>query len=294
MRAPTTSGGTTFGPGTANNLLKSNGTSIYWTTLAASDIPTLSITDKTSGTLPVTRGGTGATTTAGARTNLEITPANIGAVAKTGDTMTGALTIDDANTTANQYAEIARFKRSATRNNDNVLLYLGKDFSTKNCGTILYHHVGDGSDSNYLALSAYNAPQSLRSYADGHIELTQPLGVASGGTGATTAAGARTNLGVNDIGTYEAQSAITPVNDNQVHDITISADCWVCVSLHVTANTDGSAFVWRNGIHIIHNEHTNGACNYWVNAQFPCKAGGLLQYMISSNATDSYISFLTV
>ena len=64
LRVPTSSNGTTFGPGSNNNLLKSNGTSVYWTTLVASDIPTLSITDKTSGTLPVTRGGTGVTTIA--------------------------------------------------------------------------------------------------------------------------------------------------------------------------------------------------------------------------------------
>lgn len=64
LRAPTTSDGTSFGPGTENNLLKSNGTSVYWTTLAASDIPTISITDKTSGTLTVERGGTGQTSIA--------------------------------------------------------------------------------------------------------------------------------------------------------------------------------------------------------------------------------------
>ena len=64
LRAPTTSDGTSFGPGTENNLLKSNGTNIYWTTLAASDIPTISITDKTSGTLTVERGGTGQTSIA--------------------------------------------------------------------------------------------------------------------------------------------------------------------------------------------------------------------------------------
>jgi hypothetical protein len=61
LRAPTTSGGTTFGPGSTNNLLKSNGTSVYWTTLAASDIPNLSTDKLTSGTLTVARGGTGAT-----------------------------------------------------------------------------------------------------------------------------------------------------------------------------------------------------------------------------------------
>lgn len=70
LNAPTTSNGTTYGPGSNGNFLKSNGTSIYWVNLAAADIPTISITDKTSGTLTVARGGTGATTAAGARTNL--------------------------------------------------------------------------------------------------------------------------------------------------------------------------------------------------------------------------------
>lgn len=46
--------------------------------------------DITSGTLPVARGGTGATNAAGAR-------ANIGAVNLAGDTMTGALTVRNAN-----------------------------------------------------------------------------------------------------------------------------------------------------------------------------------------------------
>lgn len=60
LHAPTSSDGTTFGPGSTNNLLKSNGTSVYWTTLAASDIPNISTDKLTSGTLGVARGGTGA------------------------------------------------------------------------------------------------------------------------------------------------------------------------------------------------------------------------------------------
>ena len=70
LRVPTSSNGTTFGPGSTNNLLKSNGTSVYWTTLAASDIPNLSTDKLTSGTLSVARGGTGASTATGAITNL--------------------------------------------------------------------------------------------------------------------------------------------------------------------------------------------------------------------------------
>ena len=70
LRAPTVSNGTTYGPGTNGNFLKSNGTSVYWASLSISDIPTLSIIDKTNGTLTVARGGTGATDATGARTNL--------------------------------------------------------------------------------------------------------------------------------------------------------------------------------------------------------------------------------
>lgn len=77
LRAPTTSGGTTYGPGTNRNFLKSNGTSAYWTNLAAADIPTISIADKTSGTLAVTRGGTGSTSATGARSNLGLGNAKI-------------------------------------------------------------------------------------------------------------------------------------------------------------------------------------------------------------------------
>lgn len=43
--------------------------------------------------ISITNGGTGATTAEEARTNLGITPANIGALALTGGTLTGALTL---------------------------------------------------------------------------------------------------------------------------------------------------------------------------------------------------------
>ena len=42
INAPTTAGGSTYGAGTNGNILRSNGTSLYWGTLSASDIPSLS------------------------------------------------------------------------------------------------------------------------------------------------------------------------------------------------------------------------------------------------------------
>ena len=49
------------------------------------------------GTLPVAQGGTGATTAAAARTALEITPANIGAIPLTGTAATGNLGVKSSN-----------------------------------------------------------------------------------------------------------------------------------------------------------------------------------------------------
>lgn len=51
-------------------------------------------------TIPVSGGGTGATDAAGARTNLGITPANIGALATSGGTVTGQITKNAEGTSA--------------------------------------------------------------------------------------------------------------------------------------------------------------------------------------------------
>jgi len=128
----------------------------------------------------------------------------------------------------------------------------------------------------------------------GAVNTSAVIDIPHGGTEATTAAQARANLGLNGISTTQAQPGVTPVNDGQTHNINVIADCWVCASFHITGNVNGGIILTRNGVPIIMNENTNGACNYWANAQFQCEAGAILQYILSSNATDSHIYFYTV
>lgn len=62
---------------------------------AASEINSGTLSSDRLPTVPVTKGGTGATTAAAARTALGITPENIGALPVSGGSVTGPLTIND-------------------------------------------------------------------------------------------------------------------------------------------------------------------------------------------------------
>ena len=75
IKAPTSSGGTTYGPGTSGQVLKSNGTTVYW----GSD----------NNSVTGVKGNAESTYRTG---NVNLTPENIGALALSGGTMTGVLT----------------------------------------------------------------------------------------------------------------------------------------------------------------------------------------------------------
>lgn len=135
----------------------------------------------TSGTLPITRGGTGATTAANARTNLGITPANIGAA-------------DEEHT--HSAADIASGTLPVARGGTGRTALAGSSTSLlhdlfPNSGTLTYL-TGFGASwgsNRYATLASVRSQMGLGS-------TTGALPIPNGGTGASTAAQARVNLGV--------------------------------------------------------------------------------------------------
>jgi hypothetical protein len=225
--------------------LKTDGTNVSWDDL---DISTADIT----GTLPVANGGTNATTASAARTNLGLAigtdvqaydaelaalagltsaadklPYFTGAgTAATADfTSFGRSIVDDANAGAArttlglvigtdvqaydaQLADIA----GLTPTDNNFIVGNGTNFVTES-GSTARTSLGLGSiatqDSSNVSITG------------GSVTGITDLAVADGGTGASNASGARTNLGLvigTDVQGYDAQLAdiagLTPTDNN--------------------------------------------------------------------------------
>ena len=150
------------------------------------------VLESISGVLPVEKGGTGATSAAGARSNLGITPENIGAINKTGDTMTGDLMLNGG-TEQKKYV--------LYRTIDNVQNTLQTAINLDKSGV--------------LSLYQGNTLVNQLKLATGSTQLSKPLTISSGGTGATDAATARTNLGITP-----ANIGAVPLSGNESQPMT--------------------------------------------------------------------------
>ena len=154
------------------------------------------ITPGVTGTLPIANGGTNAITAADAC-------ANLGAVKKSGDTMTGTLTnTSTINIQKDEYPTLY-FNNAAGNNKAAVICSAGA--ADHNGGIIIRGWNSDSSDYKELVLNYGN---------------NMAVPVSNGGTGATTAANACSNLGAvkksgdTMTGTLVNTSMITIRRDN--------------------------------------------------------------------------------
>ena len=186
--------------------------------------------EKISGTVPITRGGTGGTTAAAARSNL-------GVVAKTGDTMTGNLSIQgtyypslyllpQSNSTTNRtvfegsYVGASSFAawEDSTGNNRRMLEVRTKGYASSLDNAVMVRVCDGGTWGNY------------RVYHEG-METVIPL--SKGGTGGTSAATARSKIGANNAsnlttGTLPAARLPFKIQYGQT---SVSGVSWTTVSL---------------------------------------------------------------
>lgn len=191
---------------------------------------------KLNGTVPISRGGTGATSASGARSNL-------GAVNKAGDTMTGNLNIQgtlypsmllkptqsgQTNQTVFEGSYVGASSFAAwednTGNNRRMLEVRTKAYAASLDNAVMVRVCDNGSWGNYRVF---------------HAGMPSGVPIANGGTGATTAANARSNLGANNAGnltTGTLPAARLPFKI-QYGQTTVSGVSWTTVALSGFTNT---------------------------------------------------------
>ena len=225
--------------------------------------------DKLNGTVPITRGGTGAVT-------APLALVALGAVAKSGDTMTGNLSIKGtyypslyllptSNDTTNRtvfegsYVGASSFAawEDTTGNNRRMLEVRTKAYAASLDNAVMLRVCDAGTWGNYRIF---------------HAGMPTGVPVANGGTGATTAANARSNLGANNasnLTTGTLHAARLPfkvaygsgsVSGSTGLNINYSSAGFTSVPYVVVSySTSSSNWSGDNGALKIHSKTTTGA-----------------------------------
>ena len=200
--------------------------------------------------------------------DVNLTPANIGALAKSGDTMTGALGI---NAVASQEPRIIIFGP----NGRNWCLYI--DDSHLN-----FAQWGDGiSWRNPLFFD----------WSTGGVGMLNPLGVLHGGTGATTPDGACANIGAmsrSHVSIYGSDStSLSSGIQNAVFNI--PAYTGTLIRFYYAGSSDDTLTYGASYSGIIHRLSEDG---YFFTGSFTNNVGQML--IIYRNGSDGYVSYKRV
>jgi hypothetical protein len=165
-----------------------------------------------TGANPVSKGGTGATDAATARTNLGITLDNLGAAASSHShaltDCTGTLTVAKGGTGATD-AATARTNLGITLDNLGAAASSHSHALTDCTGTLTVAKGGTGATDaatarSNLGITLANLGAAASSHSHALTDCTGTLSIAKGGTGSTTAAAALSALGGAKMALYSA------------------------------------------------------------------------------------------
>ena len=173
-------------------------------TLTATTLSGALAPSKLSSAVPISKGGTGATTAAAARTNLAVLPL-------AGGTLTGQ--VQKAGAGGSWISGRSNAMIRTNSNNNSSYFFSGVSIKTPSgawdigvLGENLYFVYG--TDTNFDAGTNTTLNRYINSsgnFSGSAANVTGTVAVAHGGTGATTAAAARTNLGIAVTSLYNGE-----------------------------------------------------------------------------------------
>ena len=216
--------------------------------------------------VPVDKGGTGATDAAGARQNL-------GALATSGGPITGYL----------QFGAMSNGLEWFTANGTQIHL---RPYTPNNVFQITLK----GPDTDDQETGAFNISTT------GYVTLGRPLGIESGGIGASSAAGARNNLSVPEL-----RNSVVIVNNQKGIGTGVSAgQYWQLWNLQngstypvgLVPSENGTQYLGQNEYRIKAVYANDYPCGTWNGNPIALSKGGLGRSFASEAELKTYLQGL--